>query len=606
MFDVRRSIHKGVIRITFNFRYDNGFHSRTILPGFQILIALQSGIIVVFFLANTMPPLPAFYLSFFNVVDVITHMGLSFQSLKFKIALNLAVIILLSVVLTDFVAVYVIQKQLIARCADQGQSALALLPDDITLFFPDGSVQNQPITVQPSLAPVSHVFVLAGDTAITVFGDGAPWIEEFLETRKKALIHQASLPLEYYGTTFGVFWQQKKYLILSQPLTGPEGDAVAGVKIALMDLEPIYATLRDAHKLIGFYVLGNSFLILLFGLYRLSRLIVRPIHRFIKMTDNFREKDRFYFTYGTRHQEFKQLSTALNHMVDTIEADREHLRRSLDELETANRELKTAQREVVRAEKLASVGRLSAGIAHEIGNPIGIVLGYLDLLKSRPGMKTDDAGQDFVKRAQGEINRINQVIRQLLDFSRSTPVDVKKVALHTIVREVVQMMSCQPLLSEIAIHCRLDGQAADRVEIDQNQFRQVLINLIINAADSIKASLPREEPGKIIIASCNIAGDAPAGKISAGNISAKDAAAGPGRLPALVLTIADNGIGISPQDINYVFDPFFTTKDPGKGTGLGLSVSYMIIDKAGGHISMDSTSGKGTTVSIVLPLCREP
>jgi signal transduction histidine kinase len=276
-------------------------------------------------------------------------------------------------------------------------------------------------------------------------------------------------------------------------------------------------------------------------------------------------------------------------MVDTIETDKESLQHSLEELEKANNDLKNAQHEMIRAEKLASVGRLSAGLAHEIGNPIGIVLGYLDLLKSRPKLKDDDVGQDFLKRAQDEINRINTVIRQLLDFSRSSSVDAKNISMHDLVREVVAMMSGQPFMSEISIDCQFDD-IVNTVNIDSDQIRQVLINLIINAADSIKASEKTDKEGTIRIVSELI----PAHERSGVNDQSM-----------FVLKVIDNGTGISNDHIEFIFDPFFTTKEPGKGTGLGLSVSYMIIEQAGGKIIAKSEIGQGTTMLIYLPLYIE-
>ena len=512
---------------------------------------------------------------------------MSFQSLKFKIAGNLAVIILLSVLLSDFVIVSVIQKSLIQERVSCGRQFLVLLSDllydysDKDTKLPDGRIAQ--IFNDSSII---YFYIRLNNGMNYRYGDVNTDLQKEIHKIADHSITEGAPGTEFFGDTFGAFWHQKKYVLISEPIAGADKEK-PGVKMVVVSLDHIYQILRHSQRIIVLYVIANFIILLLFGVYRLSRLIIRPLHRFIKMTDDFREKDRLYFAHGQNYQEFNQLSQALNHMVDTIETDKENLQHSLKKLEKVNVELKNAQNEIVKAEKLASVGRLSAGIAHEIGNPIGIVLGYLDLLKTRPSLKNDDDGQDFLKRAQDEINRINMVIRQLLDFSRSSSADCKIVSMHNLVKDVVTMMSDQPFMADIKIDCRLED-ILNTVNIDGDQIRQVLINLLINAADSIKAS--EKKKGAIHIVSQFI----PENEKSEVN-----------NQPAFLLKVIDNGSGISKEDIDYIFDPFFTTKAPGKGTGLGLSVSYMIIEQAGGRITAESESGQGTAMTIVLPIYHE-
>ena len=511
-------------------------------------------------------------------------MRISFQSLKFKIAANFAVIILLSVLLSDVVIVHITQKSLIRDYIHQGQQYLSLFPDSLKEFYDDQGLLNAVMDRQRELPGIFRFFILLKNGTILPSLPADAALNRYISKHFEQLRHSKIVSVQFYGKTFGVFWHQRKYIFISAPLTNPDHH-IAGMKVAVIELDSLYKALRQAQKIVVLYILANFILLVSFGVYRMSRLIIRPIHRFIKMTDDFRAKDRFYFSYGKNHQEFNQLSKALNHMVDTIETDKKNLKHSLDELEHANKQLKTAQQEIIKAEKLASVGRLSAGIAHEIGNPIGIVLGYLDLLKLRPALKTDETGQDFLKRAQDEINRINRVIRQLLDFSRSTPENVDAVTMHDLISETIKILADQPFMSGITIQSKL-AATSDTVVLDREQIRQVLINLIINAADAIKAN-SQTEAGLITIETEFVPGH---------HDLAIDSQ------PTFSLKITDNGAGIDQSDIDYVFDPFFTTKEPGKGTGLGLWVSYMIIDKARGRISVESKQGKGTMVGILLPL----
>lgn len=227
---------------------------------------------------------------------------------------------------------------------------------------------------------------------------------------------------------------------------------------------------------------------------------------------------------------------------------------------------------------MASIGRLSAGIAHEIGNPISIVLGYLGLLKTRSISPEDGKGMDYIARAEVEINRINDVIRHLLDFSRSTPSGFTDFSVHDILRDTGRMLSQQPLMENIRLH--LDFSASnDRIHADRNQLHQVIVNLVINAADSISAATDNPEQGEIRIYTA----------------VSKDSR-------WIRILIRDNGCGISAENKDKVFDPFFTTKETGKGTGLGLYVSYMIIEGFGGGISIQNNEERGANIVINLPL----
>ncbi len=495
---------------------------------------------------------------------------------------------MLSVLLSDFVIVNIIQKSMIQERVSQGRQLLMSLPGPLSdHLHPDTELSDGKIAQVVNVSFITYLYIRLNNGMNYHYGDANIDLQKEINKIVNQTIKEDDSVTEFFGNTFGVFWHQKKYVLISEPIVGKDSEK-SGVKMIVISLDYIYQVLRNSQKNIVLYVIANFIILLLFGIYRLSRLIIRPIHRFIKMTDDFRKKDRMYFVHGKNYQEFNQLSKALDHMVDTIETDKENLRRSLNELEKANNELKNAQHEIIKTEKLASVGRLSAGIAHEIGNPIGIVLGYLDLLKTRPNLRNDDVGQDFLKRAQDEINRINTVIRQLLDFSRSSSVDCKIVSMHVLVRDVVAMMSGQPFMSDIKIDCLLDD-IPNSVNIDGDQIRQVLVNLLINAADAIKSS-DKKVKGCIHIVSEFI----PENKKSALNNKA-----------TLLLKVIDNGSGISGEVMDYIFDPFFTTKDPGKGTGLGLSVSYMIVEKAGGRIAAASEIGQGSTITIFLPMYQE-
>jgi signal transduction histidine kinase len=284
--------------------------------------------------------------------------------------------------------------------------------------------------------------------------------------------------------------------------------------------------------------------------------------------------------------EFNKLSKALNRMLRHISEDKEKLRNAVVSLEKANFDLKQAQKDIIRAEKLASVGRLSAGIAHEIGNPIGIIIGYLEMLKTDDISKEDQ--KEFLLRTETEIKRIDTTIRQLLDLSRSSNEDVKAVSVHEIIEDTIGVSRFHPRMSDIDLDLKLSAKN-DRVIADPNQLRQVFLNLIINAADAI-LSAENFSNGRILITT------------GSRNNDQNDSTQGGG---ILRIDYIDNGPGIPKADLENIFDPFFTTKGPGKGTGLGLSVCFMIVERMGGKIKATSREGEGTTITVNLPLCPD-
>jgi signal transduction histidine kinase len=302
------------------------------------------------------------------------------------------------------------------------------------------------------------------------------------------------------------------------------------------------------------------------------------------MAQDYQEADGIFFPVRKQDNELSKLSKALNGMINRISEDKKALQSAVDSLEKTNLELKKAQEDIIRAEKLASIGRLSSGIAHEIGNPIGIVTGYLELLKNED--IPDHEKKEYLLRITKEIHRMDTVIRQLLDLSRPSSIETKTVSVHEIIDDISSVLTVQPLLSEIKLITSLRAES-DTVQVDPNQLRQVFINLAINAADAIAAKGGPEE-GRLIIESVNQ--------------SATEETNASADKKTLAITFADNGTGIPSTHLGSIFDPFFTTKEPGKGTGLGLSVCFMIVESMGGSIHVDSREGEGTTMTIRLPL----
>lgn len=382
----------------------------------------------------------------------------------------------------------------------------------------------------------------------------------------------------FRGRTMGALWFNNKEVQISAPLFYKDR-YLGGITITA-SLVPLYQTLRQSQKLIILYIIVDTLILVGVGFYLLSRIVVKPIQDLLRLTDEYKEGDPLAPLAETGRDEIGRLNHSLRLMLGRLNENKAELKAHIASLEKANQDLKQAQNEIIRSEKMASVGRLSAGVAHEIGNPIGIVLGYLGLL--RKGDLSNPEKEDFLERIELEIIRINGIIRHLLDFSRPAKGDKVQVPVHQVIKNTVNMLKPQPMVRNIQMELKLDA-IDDRIHSDPNQLQQVFLNILMNSADAL-----RENP---------VSG-ADSGEKRILIVTKEEQG-------SLQILIEDNGPGISEEDLDHIFDPFYTTKPPGEGTGLGLAVSYRIIEDLGGAIAVRSTEGKGTVLTITLPLDDE-
>jgi len=339
-------------------------------------------------------------------------------------------------------------------------------------------------------------------------------------------------------------------------------------------------------KIVFFYILLNTLFLALLGFYFIYRSIIRPINRLVKRAEEFKEGEAFFLAPDTEQNEFTKLSRSINVMLRRLEDNKAELTTGIRSLEKANLELQQAQEEIIRSEKLASVGRLASGVAHEIGNPIGIVLGYLGLLKGSD--LNDEERRDFINRIEKEIGRINRTIRNLLDFSRPSKGEMKVVSVHKIIGDMVDILKPQTVVSDSEIVFD-KGAKKDTVLADPDKLKQVFLNLSMNAIDAMGAHQTKNESQKNTLSI----------QTSLSPETKTDKRVNKSKIH---IEFIDNGSGIPAEDLTRIFDPFYTTKEPGKGTGLGLSVSLRIIEDIGGDIKVKSEPGKGTKIIVILPI----
>src|SRR5215831_8995888 len=244
------------------------------------------------------------------------------------------------------------------------------------------------------------------------------------------------------------------------------------------------------------------------------------------------------------------------------------------------RELQTAQSSMIQSGKMAALGEVSSGLAHELNNPLTTVTGYLELIRGalQAGQRSAvdfDELEDYLQKMERNVHRMKLIIRHIMEFARESKPVKQPTPLNSVIEKSFILINEQLRLKKIDI--RMDLCPALMAQIDELRMEQVFINLLTNARDAILEA-HGEAGGTIQIRSRVLSGS------------------------ELEIEISDNGIGMTEEIKSRVFNPFFTTKEVGKGTGLGLSISHGIVQDHGGSICCVSERGKGTTFRIRLPL----
>jgi len=510
---------------------------------------------------------------------------LSFSGLRAGILTQLIFLIVAAMLLVNVVMMKFSERNLIQAKEDTGRLLIRALEQDVGHLLSGRKRSLNGIDSNPVLRRNVTRLLEGGGFSELVISDiaGSPVFSTglSLERRERGLnlamesMRVGTQSVRYSGTTWGVLWLGSRDISISAPLMF-EGRPIGGVTVSA-SLDAIYQQLRKSEKAIFFYILLDTIILALVGIYLLSRIVVRPIHRLLKLTEGYKDGDIIPSIAESSKNEIGNLSRSLSNMIKRLDDNKKELKAHISSLESANEELKQARDEIIRSEKLASVGRLAAGVAHEIGNPIGIVLGYLEMIR-KGDIQAEDKN-DFLARVESEITRINRIITQLLDFSRPSSEKEEEGRIHELIMEAVNILKPQPMMDGIRVNFELNA-SMDRVLADHNQLMQVFLNIIMNAADVlVREDLPNGEgPEKRLTIRSQDSGD------------------------FIELRFIDNGPGIPKEEHGRIFDPFYTTKEPGKGTGLGLSVCYRIVEGQGGTISAESSLGEGTAIVINFPI----
>jgi two-component system, NtrC family, sensor kinase len=411
--------------------------------------------------------------------------------------------------------------------------------------------------------------------------------------------------------TGGILSAQYRRLSVYSPLW-IQGKTAGGIQIET-PLGDVMMGLLEFQRTILISILLDALVLIVFGSFLLSRVLVNPLKDLVRLTNkistgNFTEKIEV-----TSKNEMGELIASFNRMIERLREDQESLKKYLESLESTNKELKQAQEELIRTEKLASIGKFAAGVAHEVGNPLGAILGYTSLLE-KEGMDHEES-KDYLKRIEREIERINRIVRELLDFARPSKFEIRDVEVNKVIDNTLSLISYQKSYKNIETRLEL-GRDLPMIKGDENQLSQVLINLILNAIDAMPNGGRLQVHTEAYVVrdpfSDRFQQAYPARRKEDPTEANYFHLRKPDPFAAIFtkfakgdrlvrIRVSDTGVGIKQEDLKRIFDPFFTTKPPDQGTGLGLSVSLRIVESMGGEIRVESEVGSGSSIEVYLP-----
>jgi two-component system NtrC family sensor kinase len=381
-----------------------------------------------------------------------------------------------------------------------------------------------------------------------VLGKGIPWINRAFVVR------------DWYITAY-------------EPITNLAGHIIGMLYVGM--LEAPYKDLKS-RVIFNFLAVALLSFILLIGIaYFTATRTVKPLKQLMIATRKAARGDLSHRVHIKSRDEIGQLADSFNQMaieLEQVTRQNQALNRTLEQrIQQKTRELEEAQNRLLQAEKLSSLGKMAAGVAHEINNPLTSILINAHMLAKQT--KEDQPSQETLKIIIDETTRCSTIVKDLLHFSRQTRTTKILADVNQVIEKAFTLLKNQIALQKIAVNKQLAPGLPQPV-IDMDKMEQVFTNVIMNSLDAMPNG------GELSVSS----------QMAADNNNRK-----------LEIILKDNGHGIPREAMGRIFDPFFTTKGT-KGTGLGLSVSYGIMRQHGGDIHIQSEEGKGTTVTIRLPI----
>lgn len=354
--------------------------------------------------------------------------------------------------------------------------------------------------------------------------------------------------------------------------------------------------------------------IFLIGTALLRQKLVGPMEALSRDARRIADGDYEHRIQASASAEIQEVRESVKAMAERLLADQALLAENIESLERTNQELIEARDQILQTARLASVGTLAAGIAHEVGNPLGAIMGYVDVAARR----LEKAGQDteLLDAIREEARRIDRIVRGLLDYARPQGGQPDPVPPAEVLERVRVLLENQGAVAGVDNDWVYE-QDVEAVVLEPHQLEQVLVNLLLNAVHAVRQAADpwirvtlSMDTGEVASMPVKREEDPPGiNYLHRRRVSRDDGGRGVDPLftarHVVVIVVEDNGPGIVPEDLQRIFDPFFTTKEPGEGTGLGLSICARLVEGMGGRISAANRPEGGARFEIRLPAWRE-
>ena len=389
---------------------------------------------------------------------------------------------------------------------------------------------------------------------------------ERLTTTERTRIYRSSKGYRVLGMINPIYNERDCYTANCH--AHPETQKILGVLDINMSLAQVDKTISRNRSIMLIFTFAVLIPVVLVSGVFVQRFVNRPVKELLIGTQKIADGNLRYAIPVYSSDEIGMLARSFNEMTDKLKTAHQEIEDRACVLQQKVDELKKTQQQLIRSAKLASLGKLAAGVAHEINNPLAIILNYCYLLLRRLGEQ--EAYGKNLKMMISEVTRCSRIVKSLLDFAREAPPEMHKVDLNRLIEHSLTLMKDQSAFFNIKVIKNFDNNCP-HINADADQLEQVFMNIILNAAEAMP------EGGSLTIRTAK-----------------KDG--------YVEVRFADTGYGIRQKDISKIFDPFYSTKEVGKGIGLGLSVSYGIIERHNGSIEVTSSLRKGTIFILKFPL----